>query len=100
MFKEKGPPFLGDPVIPLKTVRSRASKVLTHSGPSGKFKAGFTDTAGGSADFVQSGFGKHSRPKKAPKVCRLGGRGVPRSWAAWHLGCVVSGTQGRLKRIA
>eukprot|EP00434_Breviolum_minutum_P005395 symbB.v1.2.004757.t2/scaffold242.1/size254583/4 len=42
--------------------------VLTHSGPSGKFKAGFTDTAGGSADFVQSGFGKHSRPKKAPKV--------------------------------
>ncbi|CAJ1388202.1 unnamed protein product [Effrenium voratum] len=33
-----------------------------------KFRQSFIDTAGGSADFVAPGFGKHRRPKRAPKV--------------------------------
>ena len=35
---------------------------------SGKFKAGFTDTAGGNPDFVPAGFSKHRKVKKPPKV--------------------------------
>eukprot|EP00438_Fugacium_kawagutii_P010020 Skav212652 [mRNA] locus=scaffold1227:109800:114408:+ [translate_table: standard] len=40
------------------------------SGHGGPFRAGFTDTAGGSAAFVAAGFGKH-RPDKTAKARQL-----------------------------
>ncbi|CAK9037210.1 unnamed protein product [Durusdinium trenchii] len=63
-------------VMPPSSVRREREHIVSRirrwrpvTSSSSKFKAGFTDTAGGNADFVPAGFGKsYRKAKKIPKV--------------------------------